>query len=239
MPAIIGITTDVIDPGQGRPLRLDCSMAYARCVAAAGATPVLLPPILAFVHEHLRLCDGVVFTGGDDPRTEGFGVATHAAAKPVHPDRQAYELALLDLLHRRRPAAPILGVCLGMQMMALQSGGRLDQHLPDTLPTAAAHRGTHEIVPVEGGTRGGRAATTFRSPVALSHGQVASNHHQAVADPGPLVVLARAPDQVIEAVADPRRRFCVGVQWHPERTPDPVLGQGLFAALVAAAGKRV
>src|SRR5690242_4757214 len=119
MTPIIGITTDVTDPGGGKPLRLDCSLAYARCVTAAGAVPVLLPPILESIHEHLRLFDGFVFTGGDDPRTEAFGAPTHPAAKPVHPDRQKYELALLEMLRSRRPGAPVLGVCLGMQMMTL------------------------------------------------------------------------------------------------------------------------
>lgn len=223
MQPIIGITTDLSDPGGGKPLRVDCSSAYARCVAAAGGVPILLPPIPSLAAEHLRLCDGFVLTGGDDPRTEAFGEPTHPEAKPVHPDRQAYELALLDLLRLRRPAAPVLGICLGMQMMALHAGARLNQHLPDTTPAAAQHRGVHPIVPTPGS-----------SPLPLIRGEVWSNHHQAVASPGPLVVLARSPDDVIEAVADLKRRFYVGVQWHPERTEDATLGQGVFAALVRA-----
>lgn len=222
MTPIIGITTDVTDPGQGKPLRLDCSLAYARCVAAAGGLPILLPPLQESIHDHLRLCDGFVFTGGDDPRTEQFGVPTHAAARPVHPDRQKYELTLLELLRNRRPGAPVLGVCLGMQMMTLHAGGTLIQHLPEVLPSAAQHRGTHEILPAES------------TPFPLQRGAVASNHHQAVGNPGTLVVLARSPDQVIEAVADLKRRFYVGVQWHPERTEDPALGQQLFSSLIGA-----
>lgn len=224
MPSLIGITTDITDPGQGKPLKADCSLAYARCIAAAGGIPILLAPILELVPHHARLCDGFVFTGGDDPRTEAFGAPTHPAAKPVHPDRQAYELALLDLLRDARPAAPVLGVCLGMQFMALHAGGRLNQHLPDSLPTAGQHRGVHDVAGVGGRVPG----------FAVESGRVWSNHHQAIADPGTLKVAAASPDGVIEAVVGPDRPFYCGVQWHPERTADRGLGAGLFAALVGA-----
>src|SRR5215831_17002972 len=222
MPPIIGITTDLTEPDSGKPLRTECSIAYARCVCDAGGIPVLLPPILEQVGEHARLCDGFVFSGGDDPRTEAFGVPTHPAAKPVHPQRQAYEVALLDLLRKDHPGAPVLGVCLGMQMMALHEGGRLDQHLPDSLPTADQHRrAEHEIASAD------ERAAAF----GLGPGRVWSNHRQAVADSGRLRVIAKAPDGVIEAVVGPDRPFYCGVQWHPERTSDPALGTGLFAAL--------
>jgi putative glutamine amidotransferase len=58
---------------------------------------------------------------------------------------------------------------------------------------------------------------------------VNSTHHQAVATLGPLVVLAEAPDGVIEAVELPGHPFCLGVQWHPE-----LLDARLFSALVNA-----
>jgi len=195
-------------------------------VAAAGGVAVLLPAVVGLAEEHARLCDAFVLTGGGDPRTEEFGAATHPRAEPVHPERQAYEVALLRVLARERRGAPVLGVCLGMQMMALQAGGRLDQHLPETLATADRHAGgLHAVVPVAG-TDG---------PVRLARGEVASRHRQAVADPGALRTIAVSEDGVIEAVADPTRAFYVGVQWHPERTADPVLGRGVFEALVRAA----
>lgn len=223
-PPLIGITTDITDPGQGKPPRLDCSLAYSRCVADAGGIPVLLPPILALAPHHANLCDGFIFTGGDDPRTEAFGVPTHPDARPMHQVRQAYELALLDLLRDSRPAAPVLGICLGMQMMALHAGGKLNQHLPDSHATAASHRGVHDVEP-----------SGEPSPLPIARGRVLSNHHQAVSEPGPLVVTARSADEVIEAMSDPRRPFYCAVQWHPERTADAALGQRLFERLVAAA----
>ena len=223
MRTLIGITTDVVDPGAHKPLKADCSLAYADAIAAAGAIPILLPPIPAMVASHLGICDGFVFSGGDDPRMEAFGVPTHPAAKPIHPRRQEYEFALLDLLRDRRPGVPVLGVCLGMQMMSLHADGSLDQHLPDTLPTAQQHRGEHAIAPEASGA------------LHLRPGSVWSNHHQAMASPGRLSTIARSPDGVIEAVSDPRRPFYCGVQWHPERTRDPHLGQAIFIQLIDAA----
>ncbi len=63
-----------------------------------------------------------------------------------------------------------------------------------------------------------------------------SHHRQAVADPGALAILAHSDDGVIEAIGDPDRPFYLGVQWHPERTDDPVLGMDLFRHLVRGAG---
>lgn len=221
MKPIIGITCDLVEPDPTRPPKADCSIAYARRIAEAGGTPLLLPPVPGLEREHAAICRGVVFTGGDDPRTEPFGAPTHPAAKPVHPIRQEYETALLEHLAGERPRTPVLGVCLGMQMMALHAGGRLNQHMPETLATAAGHRGVHAVE--------GRAGA-----LSLPRGMVWSNHHQAVDDPGRLRVAATSDDGVIEAVFGPGRPFYWGVQWHPERTDDPALGRGVFAALVAA-----
>lgn len=182
---------------------------------------MLLPPIPGMAASHAGICRGIIFTGGDDPRTEPFGQPTHAAAKLVHPVRQEYETALLEFLAGERPRMPVLGICLGMQMMALHAGGRLNQHLPETLATAADHRGAHAV---EG----------HKGMLKLPRGLVWSNHHQAVNDPGRLAVAAASDDGVIEAVFGPGRPFYWGVQWHPERTDDAALGHGVFAAFVAA-----
>ncbi len=201
-------------------------MAYARAVARAGGSPAFLAPLIEEVPEQLAAFDGFVLTGGDDPTMEPFGEPTHPRAKPVHAIRQEYESELVRAL-LARPEVPVLGICLGMQMLAIVAGGRLDQHLPDHLATAEDHRHdrSHRVRPAAPGG-------------LIGEGPVTSSHRQAVCDPGPFRVAATSDDGVIEAIEHPGARFCLGVQWHPERTPDRGLGDGLFVKLVQAAELR-
>lgn len=216
---LVAITTDLITHNAVE--RDMAARAYAARVREAGGLPVNLPVSAGDPADIAHRFDAFVFTGGDDPKTELFGVPTHAAAVPVHPDRQAWETDLLRALAAESPDTPVLGVCLGMQMMALLAGGSLNQHLPDTHATAAEHwEREHDITPA--------AADRF----GLQPGTVHSKHRQAIDDPGSLTTLATAHDGVIEVIADEQRPFYLGVQWHPERTAFEPLGVGLFTAMV-------
>lgn len=223
-PPVIGIAPDITEPAPGRP-RVEVRLAYSEAVLRAGGTPIVLAPIVQGLEHQLAQCDGIVLTGGDDPRTEAFGVPTHPKATPVHPLRQAFDLALLKALHERSQT-PVLGVCLGMQMMALAAGGELDQHLPDHLTTHALHAANsqHRVQPIVE-----NATVKIDGDV-----EVTSHHRQAVRHPGLLRVIALSEDGVIEAIDDPGRRFYLGVQWHPERSGPSALGDGVFSRLVRA-----
>ena len=100
--------------------------------------------------------------------------------------------------------------------MGLLAGGSLEQDLPEPL---ASHHGTGE----------------HKVTGSIGEGLVHTHHHQALTDAGSLTVVASADDGVIEAVRDVSRSWYVGVQWHPERTKDQQLGQGLFEQLLTAA----
>lgn len=228
---LVGITCDIVlgDPlgSQGHRLRAQSPLTYADAVVEAGGTPILLPPRPDLAAQLLAACQAVVFTGGADPRMEPFGLPTHPAANLMHPQRQAFESTLLAELDRQ-PHRPVLGVCLGMQLMALHAGGRLNQCLADTLASHQRHVKdfAHPVAPT----------AVIPGPAgAIQPGPVASNHRQAVSDAGRLRVIAKSDDGVIEAVDDPARPFYLGVQWHPERTGFAPLGLDLFRRLVAAA----
>ena len=211
---VIGITLDLSDH------RYSARPHCVQAVAAAGGVPVLLPCLTEHAGRFVDLCDGIILSGGDDPIMETWGIPTHELAKPIAPQRQALELALLKELDDRKDI-PVLGICLGMQLMGLHHGGTLDQHLPSTLSTADQHWGKREHS-ISG---------------SIGQGMVHSHHRQALTEPGGLRVVATAPDGVIEAIRDDQRPFYLGVQWHPERTKDESLGSGLIRQLVNRAGQ--
>ncbi len=228
MKPIIGITCDAMrgagDAAEAQP-RCMSPRGYARAVAAAGGVPMLLPHTPETIPDVMERCDGIILTGGDDPDTTAFGEPVHPRATLIDPDRQAFELALLQALDDRD--SPALGICLGMQLMALHHGGRLHQHLPDVFPAEVADRhreGDHEVI-----------AEVADDPLLPERAVVHSRHHQAVVDAGAMRICGRSDDGVIEAVDLPDRRFYLGVQWHPERTAAPGPGMGLMRRLIDAA----
>ena len=122
---------------------------------------------------------------------------------------------------------PFLGVCRGMQMMSVMHGGRLYQHL-DTTPGHEGHGGFDGVE-----TRHGVSATEGSLLANLMGTSIDANstHHQGVADAGDLTVTGIADhDGLIEAVERPDKKFCLGVQWHPERAGHVVLYSGLVEA---------
>jgi putative glutamine amidotransferase len=210
---LIGITADLVgDYARNRRTYLDM-------VAAAGGIPVILPPNAALREEMLDRVDGVVITGGDDIDVSRFGIPLHPKAECMPPERQDAEFALLKVLDAR-PDKPVLGICLGMQLMGVHRGNQLIQHLGDLLPDADRHR-NDAIHPVEA-ERGS----------LLKSGAVRSWHHQAISEAKGFDIIARSDDGVIEGIVDPSRRFYLGVQWHPERTEATETGLGVVRTLV-------
>ena len=235
-PPLIGITVDNVDNNIASG-RYESNWEYSRAVAEAGGLPLLLPQEVELAMHYVELCDGLMLTGGDDARTEAFGAPPHPQSHCIEPRRQAFELALLNAL-ANKPQRPALGVCLGMQLMALHAGGRMNQHLPDTLQNAEQeHQHNHRhavVIRVESSvlltSPAGAASLTANE---LSRQSVISSHHQAVADAGRLRVIAASPDGVIEALDDPARPYYLGVQWHPERGAG-LLNLDLIKRFVAA-----
>ncbi|HEY4024047.1 MAG TPA: gamma-glutamyl-gamma-aminobutyrate hydrolase family protein [Pseudonocardiaceae bacterium] len=197
--------------------------SYVDGIAKHGARVVVLPPDTVDA-DVVDLLDGLVLPSGADIDPAHYGHKPHPEAETPRPDRDIGELLLLRAALSRD--IPVLGVCRGLQLLAIVAGGSVHQHLPDVLGhsrhmPADGVLGEHEVVFTEG------------SLAAAIHGHravVNSHHHQGVADAGPLTVSARADDGLIEAIEDPTKRFVLGVQWHPEVAG----GEDLFAAFVAA-----
>lgn len=229
MRPVIGITTYVETVAwaawQPMPAAL-LPHAYVDCVRAAGGRAVLLPPDDTDADVLSRL-DGLVLAGGADVDPARYGERPGPLTEP-RPDRDAGELTLLTAA--LEADLPVLGVCRGMQLLAVAFGGRLHQHLPDVVG-----HDKHRPAPGVYGSHGVRFAPGSRIAEIMSGAtEVNTYHHQGVADPGRLTVTGWADDGTPEVLEDPARSFVLGVQWHPEADADirP------FAALTTACATR-
>ena len=208
---------------------------YCGAVAAAGGLPLPLPHEPDLAAAYLDGIDGLLVTGGAfdvDPAL--FGDATKHATVKTKDRRTAFEYAMVKGALERD--MPILGICGGEQLLNVVLGGTLHQHVPDVFPNGLAHEQPNprtepghdvEIVP----------GTLLHRTVAATRMSVNSAHHQAVKDVGPgVVVNAKAPDGVVEGIEHSGKRFCLGVEWHPEYSIDPG-DDRIFAAFVKASAK--
>jgi putative glutamine amidotransferase len=209
----IGITTDCTDLGDKYELFMD----YVTAVEQAGGLPLPLPFGMnaALIPEILDNLDGLLFTGGDDLDPAAFGQTRHPKAEPIHPGRQRFELALLGEADKR--GMPILGICLGSQLMNVHRGGSLIQFLPDhSRESPLEHRRLELRSRRHPATLVGDSS--LRSSLNRTELDVNTAHKQAIDRLGRgLRVIARAPDGIIEGVEDPSGPLFLAVQWHPER----------------------
>lgn len=213
---VIGITLDSEDPGGYSKFPWYAVREnYCSAASDAGGLPVVLPHEVGLIGNYLDLIDGLIVTGGDfdvDPAL--YGANDRHASVSLKEGRTDFELALTRGALERD--MPVFGICGGQQLLHVVLGGRLIQHIPDAIDGALAHEQPNprdepsHPVAIEAGTR--LAAIVGADTVVVN-----SAHHQAAADaPDGVVVNARAPDGVIEGIEAPAKRFCLGVQWHPE-----------------------
>lgn len=209
--------------------------AYFDAIWKAGGVPVGIPYIEAARDAYLDILAGLIVPGGfytfppelyGDPATNDV----------LHP-RYAFERQLMaEALDRDLPT---LGICAGMQVMAAARGATMWRDIKNELDCTVDHLNekpaeeTAHPITIEAGTRLHAIAGSSQIAVNTAHNE-ALNHV-----PDGIVISARAPDGIIEAIELPDRRFAVGVQWHPEfflDDGDPNFA--LFEHLIAEAGQR-
>jgi len=237
---LIGITSLALRENDWTELSLglwkDCLFRdYTLSVAAAGGIPVGIPIIndKDLIADMLTRLDGVILTGGPDiypylygeEMQPGIGNSDHLS------DRMEIEIARHCLGNQK----PTLGICRGIQVMAVAGGGSLIQDIKSEIKNPLCHwqnstkdTFAHQVEVAEN--------SKLVRIVGSDKMWVNSHHHQAIrAVPDELVVTAHSSDGVIEGIEHLQHPFYVGVQWHPEGTTfvdKPSLS--LFEALVKA-----
>jgi len=231
---VIGLTLDSEPPGGYSKTHPWYALRenYCTAIVAAGGLPILLPHEPEQAKAYLALLAGLVVTGGAfDVDPSLFGAASRHQSVTTKERRTQFELAVTK--GALEADKPVLGICGGQQLLNVALGGTLIQHIPDEVADALAHEQPNPRTEPGHSVAIARGTLLHRITQADTL-EVNSAHHQAVKDVAPgIVVDARAPDGVIEGIEDPRRRFCIGVQWHPEYGISAG-DKRIFAAFIAA-----
>jgi putative glutamine amidotransferase len=175
---------------------------YRRALDAAGIQPFENVTTVAGL-------DGLMLAGGSDIDPARYGALRQPETGEPDPDRDSLETVLLrEALERD---LPVLAICRGLQLLNVVLGGTLVQHIEGH--RQREQQDVHPITIV--------SHSRLRSILGVDEFAVNSRHHQCVDRVASgLVVVARAPDNVVEALEFPGKRFVVAVQWHPEDRAD-------------------
>lgn len=201
-------------------------IAYAKAVEEAGGIPVILP-ILNSKENIASIAssfNGFLFSGGDDISPVYYGEESLLQSELSPDERTDFEIALLKEVMALKK--PVLGICLGMQLINVAMEGSLIQDIPMQITNPLNHRQPH-LIEIKEGT------LLYRIMVEIPSSPIVSHHHQSVKFPGNgLFISAVSNDGVIEAIELPEYPFLLGVQWHPEREAGSEFTKRLFNAFV-------
>lgn len=208
---------------------------YHKQIVAAGGIPVIIPPVADkdVIINTLERLDAIILTGGADYNPLWAGEEPSAKLHHINAQRDLPELLITRLAYNRN--IPMLGICRGIQTLAMALDGKVIQDISETIPNTIKHsqdadtsEPTHSVSVAEG--------SMLHGVYGKDKLYVNSFHHQAVGDCGPkFIITAKASDGVVEAIESSEYRKIMGVQWHPECMGDD--GLPLFKWLVAAAAE--
>ncbi|MEU2543756.1 gamma-glutamyl-gamma-aminobutyrate hydrolase family protein [Streptomyces iakyrus] len=220
---MIGVSTYLESGARWGVWELEAALlpvGYPRLVQRAGGLAAMLPPDdPEQAAEAVARLDGLVIAGGPDVEPVRYGAEREERTGPPAPDRDAWELALIDAA--LAAGVPLLGICRGMQLLNVALGGTLVQHIDGHAEVVGVFGG-HAVKPVPGSLYAG---------VVPEETFVPTYHHQAVDRLGEgLIPSAYAADGTVEAVELPSADWVLGVQWHPEMGEDVRVMRALVEA---------
>ena len=209
-------------------IRTYVSRKYSNAILLSGGDPILLPtPFTPGINDrelnrlaerYLSMIDGLLLAGGEDVHPKFQNEDPIPALGCVNPFRDNFEIQTVKLAYNNSNK-PILGICRGIQVMAIALGGKVYQDIA-SIATIQHSQSSPRWAPSH--------FINFTSKTRLS--KIAANkkimvnsfHHQAVKKiPENFLISAKTSDGIIEAIElKDKNRFCLGVQWHPEELFD-------------------
>ena len=224
---VIGITGNYDD------LTCKLGQGYYKSVVAAGGVPLIIPPVADkdVVLNSLDHIDALILSGGGDYNPLWAGEEPSPLLHNINRERDLPELLITRLAYNRQ--IPMLGICRGIQTLAMALGGKVAQDISEV-------RGEKLEVSVKHSQDADRSEPTHSitiEPNSVLHClygsevlNVNSFHHQAVRETGEKFrVVAKSPDGIVEAMESTEYKSILGVQWHPECLKE---GKPLFEWLV-------
>ncbi|MCB9812968.1 MAG: gamma-glutamyl-gamma-aminobutyrate hydrolase family protein [Pseudomonadales bacterium] len=216
--------------------------AYLDLVINAGGIPVLISnttdlEVLAAI---VKKFDGLLLTGGGDIHPSRYkAYPKKESGKNGHtfdPNRDVAEMFLAQAFIKDGKA--VLGICRGLQMINVASGGTLKQHVEGHFNPKENDYWYNKIHPVLflNDTYLRRLAQNESSADII---RVNSQHHQAIDKVGSGLKIAgiNPEDNVIEAMEGLQmpEKFLLGVQWHPELFPEDPITKAILNLFVKSA----
>jgi len=187
------------------------NQSYARLLGRADLLPLGIIPFSEDFRRILESVDILIMTGGGDPDPALYGQSDKGSINSTR-ERPLWEMGLYRTA--REMDLPILGICLGIQLIGMAEGVQLIQDISTQVTEPLHHHGTpdepagHPVSLVEG---------TLLHSILGDSVEVSSFHHQAICCvPDGFRPAAFAGDGVIEGMESLDRRV-IAVQWHPER----------------------
>jgi len=208
---------------------------YITAIHNAGGVPIIIPVGLEgrYVNKVLDLIHGLCITGGGDIDPNFYNDLLTTKLYKVEPKKDRTEIDIFNLAFNRN--IPVLGICRGAQLMNVALDGTLYQdiisqvrmalnHIPDMPFSEPVH-----AIDIETDTK-------LYKIIGENRIWTNSRHHQGIKLHGKgLISSAKASDGMIEAIEHPNKKWCIGVQWHPEMMVETDKNQvKLFKAFVDA-----